>query len=146
VELAQDVARFANSESTAVIIVGIRTEKRGGRDVADRITPLPRRFCDADRYQKILDTRVYPPVRGLTIEQFTVGSESFLLAIIIPAQRLLDKPVLVHGQIVTGNNEGVFFSIVRRRGEDSIPITAREVHLLLSSGYRLLRHGDVPPW
>jgi len=47
-----------------------------------------------------------------------------LMLIDIPPQPEELKPFLVHGAIVDGRIEGAFISIVRCRGESSIPITA----------------------
>jgi hypothetical protein len=139
VELAQDIARFANEEEAATIIVGVRTKRREGQDVATKIVPLDATKHTVKRYQDIIDSRVYPPIRGLEISQVETTENRVLIIISIPSQRQDERPFLVHGAIVDGKVEGVFFSVVRRRGEGSIPVTAREIHAQLAAGYRLSR-------
>jgi hypothetical protein len=68
-----------------------------------------------------------------------------LLVLHLPPQVEELKPFLVHGAIVDGRTEGAFISIVRRRGESSIPVTAAAVHASLAAGRALLRRGQLPP-
>ena len=50
------------------------------------------------------------------------------------------KPFLVHGAVTAeGETEGSFISIVQRRGEGSVPITAPMIHATLAAGRALLR-------
>lgn len=58
----------------------------------------------------------------------------------IPPQPEEIKPFLVSGAIV----DGAFISIVRRRGEGSVPTTAQEMHSTLVAGRALLRRGHLP--
>jgi hypothetical protein len=60
-ELAWAVADLANS-SGGVIVVGVRTAVSGGSDVAAALTPHPAALLDADRYQRVISTRVRPAV------------------------------------------------------------------------------------
>ena len=62
----------------------------------------------------------------------------------VPPQPEELKPFLVHGAIVDGRVEGTFISIVRRRGEASIPMTAPMIHAQIAAGRALLR-GDTRP-
>ncbi|NUT46376.1 MAG: hypothetical protein HOV94_03500 [Saccharothrix sp.] len=139
VELAQDVARFANSEHAALLVVGARTKKVDGVDTVAKLTPVPREGNRPQRYSDVIDARVYPPVRGLSVRLVDTGDDRCLVVVDIPAQREADKPFLVHGALVGGKVEGAFFSIVRRRGEASVPVTAREVHAMMAAGRHALR-------
>ena len=96
----------------------------------------------ARRYQQVLEKRLFPPPDGLTIEAVPEG-DGMLVLIDIPPQPEELKPFLVHGAIVDGRVEGAFISIVRRRGESSIPITAPMIHATLAAGRALLRRGEV---
>jgi hypothetical protein len=80
------------------------------------------------------------------LEVFSVRAEAGgdLLAISVPPQPEELKPFLVHGAILEGKVEGAFVSIVRRRGEHSVPITAPAIHAMLSAGRALLRRGQLP--
>lgn len=66
-----------------------------------------------------------------------------MILIDIPPQPEELKPFLVHGAIVNGAVEGAFISIVRRRGESSIPTTASMIHSTLAAGRALLRRGEL---
>jgi hypothetical protein len=78
----------------------------------------------------------------LTIE-LVVHGDGMLVVVSLPPQPEELKPFLVHGAIVDGAVEGAFISIVRRRGEASIPITAQSIHATLAAGRALLRRGEV---
>ena len=67
-----------------------------------------------------------------------------LVVVAVPAQEEELKPFLVHGAMVSGKIQGAYISIVRRSGEDSIPITAQQIHSTLAAGRALLRRGELP--
>ena len=145
IELAQDIARFANAEQGGQLILGLATKKdsTGDRIVSVRpISPPPK----AHVIHKALDQRVFPPVEDLTVTvtPATPGGAPALVLIDIPPQREEYKPFLVTGAIVHGKVEGAFISIVRRRGEHSIPVKPESIHAALAAGRALLR-GGMPP-
>jgi hypothetical protein len=143
IELAQDVARFANAEVGGALIVGART--RGRPEVISAINPLPLRQLSASRHGAVLDARVYPPVDGLHVETMDYGRDRGLLIVVVPPQPEVLKPFLVHGAVVRGRVEGAFISIVRRRGEGSIVTSAPAIHAMLVAGRtRLHDRADAP--
>jgi hypothetical protein len=73
IELAQDVARFANGHRAALLVIGLGTTRRDGSDVVDSVTPVTLRSLSPQRYRDVLDERIYPAVEGLTIEQVDLG-------------------------------------------------------------------------
>jgi hypothetical protein len=79
----------------------------------------------------------------LIIENATVGaaddSGGYVMVIHVPAQPEELKPFLVHGAIVGRKVEGAFISIIRRRGEESIPVRPESIHSTLAAGRALLR-------
>ena len=95
------------------------------------------------RYQQALETRLFPPPDHLSIAPVAIGSGGVVL-IDIPPQPEELMPFLVHGDFVDGRIEGSFMSIVRRRGESSIPVTAPMIHSTLAAGRALLRRGQLP--
>jgi hypothetical protein len=139
IELAQDVARFANSDVAALLVIGLKTQKENGHDVIRFVTPAKLSTLSADQHRNVIDARVYPTVDGLTIETVDTGGDRGLLLIGIPAQPTEYKPFLVHGAIVGDRVEGAFISIVRRRGEGSITTTASQIHTQLTTGRALLQ-------
>ena len=145
IELAQDVSRFANGDSGAVLVVGFGTKKISGVDtlVLGPGTSFSRR--DVDRIHKVLDQRIHPPIDGLQVQAVSDGRGGNLLCIYVPNQPEELKPFLVHGAIVGPKVEGAFISIVRRRGEHSIAIGPASVHAALAAGRALLRGSNATP-
>lgn len=145
IELAQDVARFANSEDEGLLVLGLRTKKDQTGDRVVSVHPiggLPK----AARLHKSLDQFVYPPIDGLEVELVSArpGGPPALLIIFVPAQADELKPFLVAGAVVHGKVEGAFISIVRRRGEHSIPVSPAAIHTALATGRALLSRGNLP--
>jgi hypothetical protein len=141
--LAQAVTRFCNAEDGGLVVVGMTTKKVPGGEEIRGLAPVPRDGRMLRRYQQVLEKRVFPPPDGLRIEGIP-AEDGMLVLVDIPPQPEELKPFLVHGAIVDGLVEGAFISIVRRRGESSIPITAPMIHSMLAAGRALLRRGDIP--
>lgn len=141
ISLAQAVARFANGEDGGLVVIGAHTKAVPGGEVISRVRGLvPRHMDSRSRYQRVLDERLYPPVLGLLIDVVPVEAERVLILIDVPPQPEESKPFLVHGAITAdGKTEGAFISIVQRRGEGSIPISAPMIHATLAAGRALLR-------
>jgi hypothetical protein len=139
IELAQDVARFANGDCAALLVIGLRTARQSGIDVVVAPSPVKLGTIQPQQYRDVIDARVYPSISGLTIEQIDLGNGKGLLLIEIPVQPAEYRPFLVHGAIVGSRVEGAFISIVKRRGEGSIPVTASQIHAALAAGVALLR-------
>ena len=143
IELAQDVARFANAAG-GVIVIGARTHKKDGEETIIRVDGIRPDLFSAHRARMVIDRRVYPPIVGLTVRRVTVrGSHSSLAYIRIPPQDPALQPFLVHGAIAGRKVEGEFISIVKRRGDQSLSIRAEELHTWLTAGRRLLREGRI---
>ncbi|GAA4505050.1 AlbA family DNA-binding domain-containing protein [Nonomuraea ferruginea] len=143
-ELAEDVARFANSENGGLLILGIQTKKVDGQDRLEKIVPIPRDASRCVRYHQILDSRIHPPISDIDIGAIDHdrGEIAFIL---VPPQPETAKPFLVQGAYLDGRFQKGVISIVRRREEHSIPITAREIHAMLAAGRALLQRGDSSP-
>ncbi|UPL17333.1 hypothetical protein [Microbacterium aurugineum] len=138
VELAQDVARFANGSVDAVLVIGYREQTGGGNQIGS-LTPVADAILNIPQIQELLDARIVPPLDGLVIEKFPTSHVESVLAIYVPTQPSEMQPYLVHGAIVGGKVEGAFFSIVRRRGEGSITTSAQQIHAYIVAGRRYLR-------
>lgn len=144
IALAQAVARFANAEHGGLLIVGMRGKKVPGGEVISRITPVAVTRRDVQRYRLAVERRLFPLVDGLEVFPVDAPGGGNLLVVHIPPQAEELKPFLVHGAIVGGKIEGAFISIVRRRDEHSVPITAPAIHAMLAAGRALLRRGELP--
>lgn len=143
IAIAQAVARFANGEHGGIVVVGMRGKRIPGGEVINSICPVPVDGRTLRNYQQAIEQHLYPPPDYLDIEVAPVDGGSLVL-LHIPPQPEEYKPFLVHGATVDGNVEGAFISIVRRRGESSIPITAPAIHASLAAGRALLRRGELP--
>jgi hypothetical protein len=143
IKLAQAVAKFANAEHGGLLVVGMAGKKLPGAELVKKLSPVPISGGVLKRYQDVLRDRLYPPPEFLSIEVIGEG-ELGLVLLIIPPQPEELKPFLVHGAIVDGKADGTFISIVRRRGESSIPATPAMIHSTLSAGRALLRRGELP--
>jgi hypothetical protein len=143
ISLAQAVTRFCNAEDGGLVVVGMSAKKVPGGEEIHGLCPVPKDGRMPRRYQQVLEKRVFPPPDGLTIEAVAEAGGMLVLIDIPPRPEEL-KPFLVHGAIVDGKVEGAFISIVRRRGESSIPITAPMIHSTLAAGRALLRRGELP--
>jgi len=138
IELAQDVARFANGDVNAILIVGYREAGGGGNEIGS-LAPVADSLLNTTQIGEVLDARIVPPVDGLIIDKFSTSASESVLAIYVPKQPSEMQPYLVHGAIAEGKVEGAFFSIVRRRGEESITTSAQQIHAYIVAGKRYLR-------
>lgn len=142
VAIALAVARFANAEDGGLVVVGLRTREFQGSEVIDAVRPVP---CDGRllrRYKQAIEQHLFPPPDGLEICSNSYGA-GHLISINVPPQPEELKPFLVNGAIVDGKSEGAFISIVRRRGDTSIPTTAAAIHSTLAAGRALLRRDSL---
>ncbi|MFF4514291.1 AlbA family DNA-binding domain-containing protein [Streptomyces mirabilis] len=143
ISLAQSVSRFANAEHGGIVVVGMKGKKVPGGELIHSIHPVPIDGRTLRRYQSALEHHLYPPPDLLDIECHEVDGKGIVFVHVPPQPEEL-KPFLVHGAVVDGQVEGAFISIVRRRGEGSIPITAPAIHSTLAAGRALLRRGQIP--
>ena len=140
---SRSVAKFANAEEGGLVVAGMAGKKFPGGERIHRVCPVPLDSRLIRKYQQVLESRLYPPPDYLTIEAIAVDDGGLML-IAVPAQPDDLKPFLVHGAIVDGREERSFISIIRRRGESSIPITAPMIHASLAADRTLLRRGKTP--
>jgi len=144
IELAQAVSRFCNSEDGGLVVVGMSTKKVPGGEEIRALQSVPRNRSMVGLYKQAIEDHLHPPPDNLRIEAIDAQDDGMLILIDIPPQPEELKPFLVHGAIVDGKVEGAFISIVRRRGEGSIPITAPMIHSMLAAGRALLRREELP--
>ena len=144
IEFAQDVARFANSEGGGLLVLGLKTKRDEQGDRIVRVSSLTQ-LPSAARYHRALDQMMVPPVENLTVEALpaTPDGPAALVLIEVPPQPEELKPFLVAGAVVRGRVEGAFISIVRRRGEHSVPVSPAAIHAALAAGRALLHEGAV---
>ncbi|HEY9474081.1 MAG TPA: hypothetical protein VIS06_09545 [Mycobacteriales bacterium] len=145
ISLAEAVSRFANAEEGGIVVVGMDTKRIPGGELVKSVRPVPIDTATTRRYRQAIENRVFPLPTALNIQAVETSTGNGLVVISIPPQEEELKPFLVHGAIVDDRIEGAYISIVRRSGEDSIPITAQQIHSTLAAGRALLRRGYVTP-
>lgn len=144
ISLTHAIARFGNAEDGGVVVVGMDTKRVPGGEIIKSIRPVPIDGATIRRYRQAIENRLFPFPYGLTIEPVETAPGQGLVVVSLPPQEEELKPFLVHGAIIDGKVEGAFISIVRRSGEDSIPLTAQQIHSTLAAGRALLRRGQLP--
>lgn len=138
--LALAVARFCNAEDGGLIVIGAHARKVPGGEVITRVPGVEVTAGAAARYLQVLNQHLYPLPARLRIDVVEAGDGKSLIIIDVPPQAENAKPFLVHGAIrADGVTEGAFISIVQRRGEGSVPITAPMIHATLAAGRAQLR-------
>lgn len=143
IKLARAVTGFANAEQGGLLVLGLRTRKSPDGDVISQVTPIPSANLRVRQYRRAIDQLVHPPIDHLQIERIATDSSRALLLITVPRQPERLKPFLVHGALIGETTEGAFISIVRRRGEDSIPITPEAIHTMIVAGRSILIDSEI---
>ena len=139
IELGQDVGRHANADG-GLIIVGAKTRKSDGVESIVRVRGVDPAVISISQVRATIDSRVFPMIDGLDVYlTAAVEGRRPCLVIEIPPQPDNAKPFLVQGAFVGTRAEGAFISVVRRRGEESIPVTASELHAWLAIGRQVYR-------
>ncbi|WP_132190128.1 MULTISPECIES: hypothetical protein [Kribbella] len=136
IEASQDVARLANGGTAGLLVCGYKTKRlQGGGELITALSPIPDDRAQVARLRRALDRTIYPPIPGLRISYVPVArSSTGLLAVFVPRQLPRLRPFLVHGAVAAGRVEGAFISIVTRRDDESLSITAAQIHALLAGG------------
>ncbi|MEU2303369.1 AlbA family DNA-binding domain-containing protein [Streptomyces misionensis] len=130
IELAKDVAQFANSPDGGILVIGARTKNKGGGDVIEKVTPVKVGSKFEERYQKAIDQRIYPPVSGLAVGR-AKAARGDVLFIYVPPQAAAAKPFIVEGAVACGDHFENFFMIPQRRGSNVHAISGSSIHGLL---------------
>lgn len=127
-----------------MVVVGMNTKRVPGGEVIRSIKPVSVDTATPRRYRQAIESHLFPFPNGLRVETAVLATGTGIVIIYVPRQEEELKPFLVHGAIVADRVEGAFISIVRRSGEDSIPITAKQIHSTLAARRALLRRGRLP--
>lgn len=137
-ELAQDVAQFANGPAGGLLLIGYRTRKINGIDIIQKVTPVQPRPTRLQSYSDVLKSRIHPPISGIQIGSIPVDGNE-IIYFYIPAQPEENKPYVISGAVIDDFCVSTGISIVRRQGDACIPITAEEIHAALVIGRALIR-------
>jgi hypothetical protein len=147
-ELAKDVAAFANARAGGVLVVGATTTKEPAGDRITKISPFPQKLFDPARYHSIIGDRVFPAIDGLEVEAVTVSAGQCLGVLFIPPQGEELKPFLVRGVDVGSKYDAHFVSIPGRHGETTRYASIASIHALLQAGrlsFNQLAESEVAP-
>ncbi|MGB6162538.1 MAG: hypothetical protein WCF33_10225 [Pseudonocardiaceae bacterium] len=142
-DLAADIAAFANSESSGLIIIGAITERDSlGRDIVKRVVGCTDdRNLNLGRLRDVTDARIFPLVSDLRFEVVPTMNDRYLVVILIPAQSDSLQPFLIRGAYLDSSTViGSAFSIPIRRADGNRTMTAEYVHSLIMLGKSVNRH------
>ncbi|MEU2154075.1 ATP-binding protein [Streptomyces sp. NPDC019396] len=131
IELAKDVAQFANSPEGGLLVMGARTKDKGFGDRVERLTPLSVLPKIEERYRKAIDQRVFPPITGLDIVRVAMAKGE-IIYVHVPPQAAAYRPFIVEGAVADGSAFENFFMIPQRRGSSVHAISGRSLHSLIS--------------
>jgi len=132
-ELAKDVAAFANGAG-GLILIGARTEEiRSGERLAE-IRPIPLNLINVQQIRDVLDDWVYPVVEGLEVDAVETDSDRGIAYVYVPLQGQERRPFVVAGMERDGKVSSVFFSVPTRRDDDTHYSDVASLHGLLLAG------------
>jgi hypothetical protein len=137
-ELAKDVAAIANGEDQGVIVIGLETKTKDGKDYVVKVHPIPDAHKLAKRARRTIDRYVFPQIEGLTVRSCPQEGGD-IIYIHIPPQPQELKPFLIGGAFIDGKIEGAIISVPRRRDDDTISLSPASLHAFLAAGYAYFR-------
>jgi hypothetical protein len=141
-ELAKDVAAFANRPEGGVIVLGLETRKNGGKDVIRRVRLFDLALIDVSRYRNILNQYVFPPVSQMEIKALPVHGNKGFAFIRVPPQPPESKPLLVIGHLVEGRRSTTYLSLPVRAGDSVEFRNPASLHSLLVAGRIAIVHAE----
>jgi hypothetical protein len=143
--LAVEVAAFCNAEEGGIIVFGARTATavHGGGEIITKVSGLDQVRTPTRTYMQILSNKVIPLPFGLRVAEVLLPGGSPIVMIDIPRQPEELKPFLVRGglSVDEGKIESAAFTVVQRRGEDTVHLDAAMLHSQLAAGRAFLRGG-----
>ena len=137
-ELAKDVAGFANATG-GVIVIGARTEKSPVHfgDEIREIRPFDRRLIDIEQHHAVIGGWVYPRPDGVEVQWFAGVADPTrgIVGIVIPEQSASLKPFLVaHTVDESGRQIDIVFGYTERRRAGIEPLRIHDLQALLKAG------------
>jgi hypothetical protein len=133
-ELAKDVAAFANSPAGGLIVLGLGTKRTPDGDVIRSLHPFPLADTRLQSYRAAVARYVFPAPVGLAIEKIAAGPTEGYVLIDVPPQPEELRPFLVAGAVVEGAFSGSHVGLFYRHGEDNSPASVAAIHGLLLAG------------
>lgn len=132
VELAVEVASFANSKEGGMLVIGARTvTDSNGREVIAEIGGSEISPHVDVRYRTMLDMLVYPEIEGIKMCR-TRSALGEIFAILIPAQQRDRMPFIVRGGTATDDRmSSQTFQVPIRKGGYRASMRIEEIHRYL---------------
>ena len=134
-ELAKDVAAFANTGTGGMILVGYTTRKDYDREIIDEVRPVRRALVDLDRYRKLIRERVIPAPRGFSVDFVHTDPETGILVIDVPAQPVALLPYVVPGPAGTATPSGLSVAVPVREADATVWLPQPEIQRMLAAGW-----------
>ena len=131
-ELAKDVAAFANTGRSAVIVLGLRTRGDHQGDRVSAAPGLPKERLQPGRFRQVVASWVYPPPEGMSF--LWHGEEKGFLVVLIPSQPSELQPFLVRRGRLGRSLSEEQFTLPVRQGEDTSYRDIGRLHSLLVAG------------
>jgi hypothetical protein len=133
-ELAKDVAAFANSGEDAVIVFGLATKETINGEVVDAVIPFDLEEMNIQAIVDTLSAWIVPLILDLEVEAIESEAGAGYGFIFIPAQESSTLPVLVNGAVVDDRFIGTLLAIPLRYGQRTVYADAARVHSLIAAG------------
>ena len=135
-ELAKDVAAFANAEG-GIIVIGFNCEKEPTTS-SERICTVcrfPVSLVDPNKYSQILADLVHPPPHGVSVRAFETADSTGVAAIVVDVGAVTEKPYLV-GKMLDENDIsiGAYFGYFERKRDVVPPAGISRIQHQLSAG------------
>lgn len=154
IELAKDVASFANTGGSGLIVIGLATKSRRGYDEISRVHHVDSRLT-ASAIRRAVDRNTFPRVEGLEVRRVAAEPDGAaeLMYIFVPPQPRSLLPLLVAGTVIQGKVEAIYAGIPTRRDDETAMMSVQELHSILRVGVALyeedrpvlhLRRADGP--
>ncbi|MGW0764470.1 AlbA family DNA-binding domain-containing protein [Streptomyces sp. NPDC002676] len=134
-ELAKDVAGFANTSTGGLVLIGFGTKQADSVETVSTLVPVPRNQVDVDRYRKVIDERVVPVVRDLSVHWLDCGGGKGILVIDIPKQPANSLPFVIPGPTSPDSRLKKTVAVPMRRGDRIPQLPIEELQRLLAAGW-----------
>lgn len=139
-ELAKDVAAFANSPGGGLIVLGLVTKNRGDGDVIEGHKEFDLSRVEASTYRGHIAQLVYPRVEGFEVRRIKGTKKDQGMAIlVIPPQPEGSRPFLVQGTIIGQTAMGAHVLLPMRREDDTALMEVEAIHARLRLGEQVIK-------
>jgi hypothetical protein len=134
-ELAKDVAAFANAAG-GIIVIGFDCEKEPttSSERICKVCQFPVSLVDPTKYSQILADLVHPPPHAVSVRLFETAEAKCVAAILVDVG-VAEKPYLV-GKMLDENDIGIgaYFGYFERKRDAVPPVSISRIQQQLSAG------------